>query len=287
MRADTTPTAKEITDLFCGATGVDGFNTRRFQVEPDGTNAFQVVVSQTPFAAAEYVALTDPLEAEFDVIREALKRPYARMEGDYDMPLLQPIPNFVGQRVLAQTLAQRVQCHLLVGQPDKALRDLTLIHDACRLLEGHPRGRPTTLVAAMIHVAIAGLYTETVADGLRLGAWREPELAAIQEQLKDTHLLASVKASLDCEPAGVCRTLETISADKMAEIWMSSRSPGKPTLREKLDNPFYMLLAVAPRGWVLPEPGGVCDGVSRFDPRVRCDQQPRPAGRGDAGHRRA
>src|SRR2546430_7786652 len=33
-------------------------------------------------------------------------------------------------------------------------------------------------------VAVTGLYVETIADGMRLGAWGERQLAAIQEQLK-------------------------------------------------------------------------------------------------------
>ena len=51
--------------------------------------------------------------------------------------------------------------------------------DLCRLLEG----KPTTLVAAMINVAVTGLYVDTIANGIRLEAWREPQLSTIQEQL--------------------------------------------------------------------------------------------------------
>ena len=38
----------------------------------------------------------------------------------------------------------------------------------------------------MINVAIAGLYVKTIADGLREHAWQEPQLAALQEQLKES-----------------------------------------------------------------------------------------------------
>src|SRR5208283_4027012 len=114
-------------------------------------------------------------------LREALKRPYARMDGDYQQPIAMPIPNFLTTRIAAQTLGNRAECYLLLGQPDKALRQLTLIHDMRRLLEGPPAGRPETLVAAMINVAVTGLYVDTIADGFRLQAWREPQVVALQE----------------------------------------------------------------------------------------------------------
>jgi len=68
-------------------------------------------------------------------------------------------------RNLAQTLAQRAQCISCWASPTGRCAILTLMHDACRLLKGHPAGKPTTVVAAMIDVAIAGLYVDTLADG--------------------------------------------------------------------------------------------------------------------------
>ena len=50
----------------------------------------------------------------------------------------------------------------------------------CRLLEGAPTGKPMTLVAAMINVAVTGLYVDTIADGFQKHAWQEPQLAALQ-----------------------------------------------------------------------------------------------------------
>ena len=103
--------------------------------------------------AKKYLAWSGQFEPDFDFIREALKRPYARMDGDYAKPFEVPMPNFVTVRIVAQTLAQRAHCYLLLGQPGKALRELTLLNDSRRLLEGAPTGKPMTLVAAMINVA--------------------------------------------------------------------------------------------------------------------------------------
>jgi hypothetical protein len=139
-------------------------------------------------AARKYLAWSDQFEPDFDLFREALKRPYARMDGDYSIPYEIPIPNFVVVRIVAQTLAQRAKCDLLLGRPDRALQELTLMHDMCRLLEAAPTGKPMTLVSAMINVAVTGLYVNIIADGLQKHAWQEPQLIALQKQLKEINL---------------------------------------------------------------------------------------------------
>lgn len=126
--------------------------------------------------ARDYLAWSDLYSPDFDLIREALKRPYARIDGNYSPPFDMPMPNFVNVRVVAQMLAQRAHCHLLLNQPDRALAELTLLNDSRRIMERAPTGKPMTLVDAMINVAVAGLYTEAIADGLQSHAWQEPQL---------------------------------------------------------------------------------------------------------------
>ncbi|HTV75728.1 MAG TPA: hypothetical protein VMD57_01930, partial [Candidatus Baltobacteraceae bacterium] len=90
-------------------------------------NADTTATNLNDAAAAKYLAWSDQFQPDFDLIREALKRPYARMDGDYSIPYQQPIPNFVTVRIVAQTLAQRAKCDLQLGRPDKALQELTLL----------------------------------------------------------------------------------------------------------------------------------------------------------------
>jgi len=68
-------------------------------------------------SAGDYLAWTDQWVSNLDLIRSALKRPYARMDGDYQRPIAMPIPNFITVRSVAQALAQRTECYLLIGQP--------------------------------------------------------------------------------------------------------------------------------------------------------------------------
>jgi hypothetical protein len=197
-------------------------------------------------AAEDYLKWSDQFEPDFNLIRDALKRPYARMDGDYTHPYSIPIPRFVTLRILAQTLAQRAHCYFLLGQPEKALRELTLMLDLCRMLA---TGRPMTIVAAMIDVAITGLHANMVAEGLRLQAWREPQLIALEEQLSKINLIPLLSAGFADERVATAHTFEhTVPAD-IADP-MIELSGAKPTLWRRLKNPIYSFIKFAPRGWV-------------------------------------
>ena len=194
------------------------------------------------YVAADYISGTEPLEEDFETIREALKRPHARFDGDYLRPFDLPMLNFVFMRQLAQLLSQRSQCFLLLQQPEKALRDLTLIHEAQRLL----KPEPVTLVAAMINVAITGLYVSTVADGLRLHAWQEPQLKEIQQQLQELDLPAQVNAALVTERSSVCYFLEHCTYDEFTRIFGPN---SQTTWWQRMQDPKTLLLSTMPAGW--------------------------------------
>jgi hypothetical protein len=227
-----------------------GAATRRsyWGVERVGTNGFHVLLKPSVYAAAEYLALSQPAVADLDVLREALKRPCARMDSDYQRPFEHPVPNFIMLRTVAQLLSQRAQCYLLLGQSDAAWHELALVRDMCRLLDSKPASNCPTLVEAMINVAINGLYTQVIADGLRLQAWREPELAAMQKQLTDVNLLPLVRTSFNAERAAVCHTLETHTPAELKKLFFFGKD--RPGLWEKLKNPAYLLITFAPRGWL-------------------------------------
>lgn len=168
--------------------------------------------------AKDYLTWSDQFKPDFDSIRDALKRPYARMNGDYSLSFDMPTINFVVVRAISQTLAQRANCYLLLGQPEKALDELTLLHDLCRLLESKPTGKPITLVSAMVNVAVSGLYAKTVANGLQMKAWREPQLIALQEQLRQMDMSPTLVESIREERAGECHFIETNFIAKIEQV---------------------------------------------------------------------
>jgi hypothetical protein len=207
-----------------------------FFVESSGSNAFRVGLKGPISGAQDYLESTEFLNADFDLIRKALERPYARIDCDYGQPFGIAVPNFSAIRGVAQTLSARAQAYLVLGQPEAAWHELSLVHDLCQILQAKPSGKPLTLVGAMIHVAVAGLYVSIVDDGLRLHAWREPQLLAIGRQLDETDLLSLVFQAFQEEEAAVLRTFETTSRRELVKSLLSA-------------SPSRSVVGWMPRGW--------------------------------------
>ena len=221
----------------------------------------------TPEIAKNYLSWSDQFEPDFDLMRAALKRPYARMDGDYSVPYVQPIPNFLAVRAVAQVLSQRAHCYFLLNEPEKALDELTLLNDSRRLLEGAPTGKPMTLVAAMINVAVTGLYADTIAEGFQRQVWQEPQLAVLQGQFKEINLPPIVASAFKMELAShihsYAHTNGTTPAShyftdlsglyQMADLVLDDASAsGKAkasAISRWLKYPTSLLLKFAPRGW--------------------------------------
>jgi hypothetical protein len=199
----------------------------------------------TPATASDYLDFCKSLDPDFDIIRKAMQRPYAQMQGEYSEPAKIPIPYFITIRNFAQTLGARAQCHLLLGQPEEALRDLTLLHDSFRpLLE---ENKPMTLVSAMINEAVRGLYADQIADGLRSHAWREPQLAALEEQLKQINLLLPVEKAFKQGQLFLWHEVETKNQAQLAKLCFLDYN-------EKTNSWHYRMVstlaALIPSGWI-------------------------------------
>ncbi len=201
--------------------------------------------------AADYLAWGDrQFGSDLDDVRAALKRPWAMIPGNYTVPHEMPIPNFVLLRLLAQTLAQRTQCHLLLHEPEQAMHELALIHDVCRILERPLTGKPMTLVEAMINTAITGLYVAAVQEGFRLHEWQEPQLVAIQNQMAAVSLPPLVLSALETELPSVCHSIETTPMSKILNV-ASIVSPNKKhTLWDMFQKLPSRMIDLAPHGWV-------------------------------------
>ena len=252
LQADTVLTPKALAELLSPSPAPNQVWTtlglRYCQVAQVGSNAFRVSLKPSVYTAADYLAMSQPAVPNLDLLRKALERPCARMDGDYEWPLGRPVPNFVRLRTVAQILSQRAQSYLLLGQSEAAWHELALVRNMCRLLEGSPPRKATLLVEAMIDVAITGLYTSIIEDGLRLRVWHEPELAGMQSQLKDVNLLPLLHQAMNVERAGVCRTLETIPPAELKKWFYLGEVPHD--LWSRLKSPRFLFIGFTPRGWM-------------------------------------
>ena len=222
VRTDDRTKSNELTGMFQGQTNFPVWGDKR-QIESESE-------------ARAYLAWSDQLQPQFTMIHDALKRPYARMDGDYANMMTLPFPNFIAIREVARILAQRTHCYLLVHEPDKAVAELALMHDLSHLLDCKPTGKPMTLVGAMINVAVVGLYADVIGDGFRMHAWREQQLVKLQKQLSEIHVMIPVAAAFESEPAASTRALETVPINRILDGF-----------GEQHGN----LFRIAPRGWVL------------------------------------
>ena len=202
-----------------------------FSVQRGSSNQFQVFMEKTT-SASDYLKWSESVQDEVEMVATALKRPDARIEGDYQTPFSIPIANFIAIRLLAQMLGQQAQCYLLVDRPDEALARLTLVHQMQAMLQTTPTRQSRTLVEAMLNVAIKGLYVAVIQDGLRLGAWRDAELAALGEQLRTVDLFTSVNEAFKAELVGVTHLAQAVPVSKII------------TVGEK-----FRILDLLPRGW--------------------------------------
>ena len=169
-------------------------------------NTNSTVEIKTAEAAANYLAWSDPFQADFDTISVALKRPYARIVADYSQPFSITLPNVATTYAVVKTLVQRAKCHLILGQPEKAWQELTLLHDMRRMVEG--QGKFITTEGDWMRRELARHSLQIIAKGAELHAWSEPQLASLQEQLRQSDFLALHAEALKCGRAILLNSTE-------------------------------------------------------------------------------
>jgi hypothetical protein len=228
LQCQTAPTEKALEEFLPDAilhVNAD-LSERVLRFESDGKDSYRVTMPVL-VRAADYLVWSDGLKPQFDLIRGSLNRPSARVLGYYGNPDRVPIPNFRSSRNLVQTLGARAQCHLLLDQPEEALTDLTLIQNfSQRIFE---QSKPMTLLSAMLNVGVTGMYSAQIGEGLRLKAWREPQLAALEEQLKSIDALTPVKEAFTIEATMTFNVLDSVPSAGLVK---------RSTLK-----------GLAPRGW--------------------------------------
>jgi hypothetical protein len=131
--------------------------------------------------------------------------------------------------------------------------------------------KPMTLVAAMINVAVRGLYASEIADGIRLGSWREPQLIALEKQLKQVNVLPPVRRACEAERFFVWYDATRLTTAEFLNLFEGIDSNKKSNSWKKFKN--SVLGGVIPRGWVYQNiVVGVnieANGIASLDPAAR------------------
>ena len=174
--------------------------------------------SSDELSLAELDQWFDRYDEAFAQLRDAGQRPKVVWPGDYSLPINAPMPNFVAIRTLAQVLVSRAKVHLVIGESSAALEDL----DALSVVIKSLRSEPATIVTAMIHVAVAGLYTATVEEGLRHNLWREDELRKLVPRLREIKLLPALAKGIRAERAAILRHLTALAQRRTDPLYQET-----------------------------------------------------------------
>ncbi len=171
-------------------------------------NSLEILTNQVQ--AKNYLTWSDRFNPQLDLVREALKRPYARLNGDYSVPHETPIPAFVAFRYFSLNLTLRAKCDLLLGKPADALNEIAFLDQFRNVLNLPPSGKPMLLITTMINISITGgYYTPVIEAGLKTHAWDEQQLECLRKQLQPIRLPPLLINAIHAENAHSCNLSET------------------------------------------------------------------------------
>ena len=201
---------------------------------------------KTPEEAARYLASSEQFQQDFDIIAEALKRPYARLVPDYSRPLSITFPNLATLHAVVKTLVLRATSHLLVGQADKAWQELSLLHEFHRMVDC--QGKFITTEGAWMRRELARHSLQVVAKGLELHAWQKPQLVILQQQLQESDYIALFADALRCGRALAASSMELGPGEK-GNVYREAFIAGGNNFWARVKrHPEFLLIRLAPRG---------------------------------------
>lgn len=257
LMCDRTPATNDVARLFLDYLDNGSGQTMYFnpvRIDAMGSDSLSVS-ADIAGSADDYAAWNEKCEPQLEMVRQALRRPDARPEINYQNPLNQYAQNWVAVRMLEQMLGSTAEADLLRGDPEHALRQLTLMHALRHITEGPPGGQPESFNSAMMNLAVAGLYVGMIQSGLRCQAWREPQLTALQSQLKEIDLPGCLDRAFRREQMLVPRLMDITPRPEMVKLADLERyeyyGQGKPRDWNRWNrfrlNLFFRLV---PQGWL-------------------------------------
>jgi hypothetical protein len=189
--------------------------------------------------AKEILNAFKEIEPELAELRAAAKRPYAQFTNNNTNAFLGDGPSFIALRAITQLSTLHASAELASGRSDVALADIAVVHRVADSLTGQ-----STLVMAMIRVAILGLTLQPFAEGLSAGAWSDQELMALQKHFESIELLTGFDAAMrGGERNGGTRLMQDLPRQELADMLAGDTQNTK-------DYFFKLALRWCPRGWL-------------------------------------
>jgi len=165
--------------------------------------------------AADVLAALDGLTADFDELREASKRPFARLKLAHPDPLNCDMPDFNAVRTLSQLLSLRASAELALGRADGAFADVRVIH---RLADVN-RTEPSSS-SAVYYCDFHGLALQTFWEGWVAGQWSDQQLKEFQSRFASVDMLAVFDNAMRGERAGIDSMVETLNGRQLLDHFL-------------------------------------------------------------------
>ena len=189
--------------------------------------------------AADVLTAFKEIEPELDELRAAAKRPYAQFIRNHTNAFLADVPNFIVLRKLSQLFTIHAYAELASDHSGRAFDDIRVVQRLADSLDGQ-----STLVEAMIRVAILGLTLQPFEQGLSTGAWSDEQLASFQKYFESVDLLTGFDAALRAgERNSVLRLVQDLPREQLMETL------GYKDAKHLKEHAFNLAARWCPRGW--------------------------------------
>jgi hypothetical protein len=219
-----------------------------------------------PKTADSFLQSNAKFNPDFNLMREALRRPSTRIPDSYGKHSDIPRLNIQAWYAVVRTMSTRARCHLLLNQPGAAVEDISLMDDISRrLLEAQ---KPVTLEAAWFDMQGKGGCARLIAEGICSNAWGGSQLTAMEDRLKSSNVLPVLTEALAFEREAVCCNAVPASLAQLARM---NYSIDDNHVRQGDWNAF--VARMSPHGWAYLGSAAVVDLDTRVIDALRPDEQ--------------
>jgi hypothetical protein len=229
-----------------GRTGAAAAPASSVSAEPISSQKQTEEPTLAEAASGVLAALADS-EPVLEELRAASRRPYSRFNLHYDLdnPAMILLPHYSVLKRVLQILQLRTSAELALGHTDQAADDVRFMFRLADAIRNEP-----LLIGHLVRLAEVNIALQPLAEGLARHQWSEPQLRALEEQLRGFNFLADARQAMQGERivfgSGVIDYTRR-SSNRYKALMGNGIGGGNAPASEF--NWQSMLLAAVPSGW--------------------------------------
>ncbi len=168
------------------------------QNQTSGSSKPPPVFATRAEAATKVLGALEEYNLVLDELRLASRRPHSRFNIDYgaEDPISILLPHYLVLQRVCRVLEVRASAELALHRSEAAFEDVRLM----LYLAGSTRGEPF-LVSVMSRGSMLKRSEQIIWEGLAGGHWTEPQLDALEREMKSEQVLKELERGLQAERA--------------------------------------------------------------------------------------